>query len=107
MTRVTRRNVLIPVTEVLHQVMEDLRVHVLTELHQNEPVPEVKLLHDESDVLPPAGLGTAAEHEHTGEQIFRVMIYINLKIVFKISVKNFVVIDHYNYEVKKLKILSI
>ena len=46
--------------------MEDLRVHVLTELHQNEPVSEVKLLHDESDVLPPAGLGTAAEHEHTG-----------------------------------------
>ena len=57
---------LIPVTEVLHEVVEDLRVHVLAELHQNEPVSEVKLLHDKSDVLSPAGLGTATEDQHTG-----------------------------------------
>ena len=45
--------------------MENLRMHVFAELHQNEPVPEVKLLHDQPDVLPPAGLCPAAEDENT------------------------------------------
>ena len=40
-------------------------MHVFAELHQNEPVPEVELLHDQPDVLPPAGLRPAAEDENT------------------------------------------
>ena len=44
----------IPVTEINDQIMEDLRVHVLAELHQDEPVPEPELVHDQSHVFSPA-----------------------------------------------------
>ena len=31
-------------------------------LHEDEPVSEPELLHDDGDVIPVAGLGAAAEH---------------------------------------------
>ena len=43
--------------------MEDLRVHVLGELHEDEPVSEPEVVHDEPHVVAAAGLGSAAEHE--------------------------------------------
>ena len=56
----------IPVTEINDQIMEDLRVHVLAELHQDEPVSEPELVHDQSHVFSPAGLGAATEHQIPG-----------------------------------------
>ena len=41
----------LPVTEICDNLGEDGRVCVLTELHQDEPVPEVKSLHDDLDVF--------------------------------------------------------
>ena len=52
-----------PVLEVHNEVMEDLRVHVLGELHEDEPVSEPEVVHDEPNVMTAAGLGSAAEHE--------------------------------------------
>ena len=52
-----------PVLEVHNEVMEDLRVHVLGELHEDEPVSEPEVVHDEAHVVAAAGLGSAAEHE--------------------------------------------
>ena len=54
------------VPELENNLMEDGRVDLFAQLHQDEPVPELELLHHEPDVLPPAGLGTATEHEHSG-----------------------------------------
>ena len=53
----------LPVSQVDDQVVEDLRAHVLAELHQDEPVPEPEVLHDGHHVVAAAGLGSAAEHE--------------------------------------------
>ena len=38
-------------------------MHVLAELHQDEPVPEPEVLHDGHHVVAAAGLGSAAENQ--------------------------------------------
>ena len=38
-------------------------MHVLGELHEDEPVSEPEVVHDEPHVMTAAGLGSAAEHE--------------------------------------------
>ena len=52
---------LIPVTEVLHEVVEDLGVHVLAELHQNEPVAEPESVHHDRDINTAGTFSAAAE----------------------------------------------
>ena len=56
---------LLPVTEICNNPGEYIRVDVLTELHQDQPVSKVKSLHDDSDVLDVAGLGACAEDKNT------------------------------------------
>ena len=77
-----------PVSQVGDEVVEDHGVHILTQLketvteedhngrrrssamagnvdlnlHEDEPVSEPELLHDDGDVVPVAGLGAATEH---------------------------------------------
>ena len=45
----------IPVSQILHEVMENHRVHVLGELHQDEPVAEPELLHHDGHITSIAG----------------------------------------------------
>ena len=49
------------VCEVNDEISEYLRVDVLAELHQDEPLPVADLLHDEKDVLLAVVLGTTNE----------------------------------------------
>ena len=52
-----------PVSEVYNKFMEDLRVHVLADLHEQEPVAKPEFLHDHRHVLSPRWLGSTTEHE--------------------------------------------
>ena len=52
-----------PVSEVYDQFIKDLRVHVLADLHQQEPVSKPEFLHDHGHVLSPRWLGSTTEHE--------------------------------------------
>jgi len=49
------------VCEINDEISEYLRVDVLAELHQDEPLPVADLLHDEKDVLLAVVLGTTTE----------------------------------------------
>merc|ERR1712079_173908 len=51
------------VSEVRDQVMEHHGVHVLAELHQNEPVTKPELLHHNCNIPPVTGLGPSTEPE--------------------------------------------
>ena len=44
-------------------MIEYLWMHVLAELHHEEPVSKPELGHDQGDVFPPTGLRTATEHQ--------------------------------------------
>jgi len=47
-------------------MVEYLRVHVLAELHHDEPVSEPELGHDQADVFSSVGLRAATEHQEAG-----------------------------------------
>ena len=61
-------------------MVENLGMHVLAELHQDEPVSEPELVHDQSHVFSPAGLGAATEHQVSRIPEVRLLMMYNLKI---------------------------
>ena len=56
------------VPELENNLMEDGRVDLFAQLHQDEPVPKAELLHHDCDVAPIGTLGTSAE-----DQVARVL----------------------------------
>ena len=52
-----------PVPELENNLMEDGRVDLFAQLHQDEPVPEAELLHHDGDVAPIGTFGTSTEDE--------------------------------------------
>ena len=61
-----RTNIILPWCEVEDQMVEYLRMHVLAELHHDEPVSEPELGHDQADVFSSVGLRAATEHQEAG-----------------------------------------
>ena len=57
-----------PVPELENHLMEDGRVDLFAQLHQDEPVSEAELLHHDGDVAPIGTLGTSTE-----DQVARVL----------------------------------
>ena len=53
----------IPVTEINDQIVEDLRMHVLAQLHQDEPVSEPELVHDQGHIFSSTGFGPTTEYK--------------------------------------------
>ena len=43
--------------------MEDLRMHVLAQLHQDEPVAEPELVHDQGHIFSSARFGPTTEYK--------------------------------------------
>ena len=57
-----------PVSELENNLMEDGRVDLFAQLHQDEPVPKAELLHHDGDVAPIGTFGTSTE-----DQVARVL----------------------------------
>ena len=57
-----------PVSELENNLMEDGRVDLFAQLHQDEPVPEAELLHHDGDVAPIGTFGASTE-----DQVARVL----------------------------------
>jgi len=49
--------------KIKDEMIEYLWMHVLAELHHEEPVSKPELGHDQGDVFPPTGLRSATEHQ--------------------------------------------